>query len=82
MALEQAGKTAEKIAEKPIPILGTDGIAIAAMADKEKVKNNFIWRGKAYHAVADGEITAYTECTVVGFQVDFKWIKIKIITRY
>ena len=83
MALEKARKAAEHVAEKPLPILGTDGIAIAAMTDKQKLKNNFIWRGHVYHAIADGEIAAaYTECTVVGFQADMKWIKIRVITRY
>ena len=82
MSLEKIKRQAEKVAEKPLPILGTDGIAIAAMADKQKIKNNFIWRGEVYHALANGAITAYTECTVIGYQVDMKWIEVKVITRY
>ena len=82
MALEGIKKKAEKVAEKPLPTLGTDGIVIEAMTDKDETKNNFIWKGNAYHAIADGDITAYTECTVVGYDKGFKWIKVKIITRY
>lgn len=76
MALELGRKGAEKVVEKPMPILGTDGIVIAAMTNKQKVKNNFIWRGDVYHAWALESLDAYSRATVVGYDEQRKHIKI------